>query len=63
MRISNSNAISALSLVASVLARPTGDFISVLTGGPQAALNMPMGRTAVSRADMEEMARLAIAVK
>lgn len=47
----------------SVLARPTGDFVSVLTGGPNAIHDLPSGKTPISRADMEELARLAIAVK
>jgi hypothetical protein len=61
MRLSNT--IAGLALVASVLARPTGDFVSVLTGGTDAVHGVPAGKTPISRADMEEMARLAIAVK
>lgn len=58
-----SQTISALTLVASVLARPTGDFVSILSGGPDAIRDLAAGKTPISRADMTELARLAIAVK
>lgn len=58
-----SQTIYALTLVASVIARPSGEYTSILTGGPNAIHDLPAGRTPISRADMAELARLAIAVK
>ena len=55
--------ISALSLVLSVVGRPAGNYVSILTGGANAIKDLPFGKTAVSREDMTELARLAIAVK